>query len=283
MAQQLELIPLHPVASPFLKWAGGKTQLLKQFEPLFPPKFERYIESFIGGGAVFFHLFSFGRIREARLSDNNEELINCYQVVKTDVSELISLLKTHQKCHNEDYYYHMRSLQPIDLSLVERAARILYLNKTCFNGLYRVNRKGQFNVPIGSYENPAICNEDALTAASRVLENVTILHADFEECTNAAQTNDFVYLDPPYSPISETANFTQYTKDGFSGKDQQRLATVFEQLTTKNCYAMLSNSDCEPIRQLYQKHHIETVRAKRAINSKATARGAIGEIVVRNY
>lgn len=273
-------------AKPFLKWVGGKHQLLSQFEKLFPKSFNRYFEPFLGGGAVFFHLWNTGRLaKQVFLIDNNEELINTYWVVRDNLEALVDLLANHKKNHNKDYYYQVRSLdkQSVRLNNVERAARTIYLNKTCYNGLYRVNSKKQFNVPIGSYKNPKILYKDVLVAASSALQNTSLQVNDFREVVNLAQANDFFYFDPPYDPVSKTANFTGYTANSFRDKDQQDLAGVFKDLTEKGCFCMLSNSYTPFILELYQDFRIELVDARRAVNSDGNGRGSITEIVVLNY
>ena len=219
------------------------------------------------------------------LFDNNEELVNAYCIVRDKLDELISLLTTHQKNHNKAYFYQIRSLdrQDIQLSDVERAARTIYLNRTCYNGLYRVNSKKQFNVPIGSYKNPKILCEPVLETANLALQNVSIKVMDFRAITLLAQSNDFFYFDPPYDPMSETANFTGYTADNFRQADQRDLAKVFEALTNKGCSCMLSNSYTPFIRELYHHFEVKIVNARRVVNSNANGRGNIREIVVLNY
>jgi DNA adenine methylase len=273
-------------AKPFLKWAGGKQQLLAQFEALLPDRFERYIEPFVGGGAVFFYLWNAGRFqRTIFLSDTNEELINTYIVIRDQVGELVELVAEHERCHCRDYYYKIRALnrQNIAFSDVERAARTLYLNRTCYNGLYRVNQKGQFNVPMGSYKNPTILHEETLRVAHEALQGVSFAVADFEAILDLAQQDDFVYFDPPYAPVSKTASFTSYTAGSFGEDDQRRLAHVYEELTGRGCHCMLSNSYTPVILDLYHQYRIETVQAIRAINSDANGRGNINEVVVLNY
>lgn len=273
-------------AKPFFKWAGGKHQLLSQFETYFPRNFNRYFEPFLGGGAVFFHLWNTYRLPEqVFLFDNNEELINAYRVVRDDLEALIDLLATHQKNHNKEYYYQVRNLdkQNIGLSYIERAARTIYLNRTCYNGLYRVNSKKQFNVPMGSYKNPKVLYRDVLEVASSALQNVSIQVKDFREIIALAQTDDFFYFDPPYDPVSKTASFTGYTAGSFRDKDQRDLAGVFKELTEKGCSCMLSNSYTPFILELYENFRIEVVNARRAVNSDGNGRGNIKEVVVLNY
>jgi DNA adenine methylase len=273
-------------AKPFLKWVGGKQQLLTQFEAFFPVTLGRYFEPFVGGGAVFFHLWNTGKLPEqVFLFDNNQELINTYLVVRDKVDELIRILATHKQKHNKKYYYEVRNLdrREIKLSDVERAARNSYLNKTCYNGLYRVNSKGQFNVPIGSYINPQILYEDVLLNASAALQGINIELRDFRSIVDFAQSGDFFYFDPPYDPVSKTASFTGYTPDSFGDAAQRDLASVFARLTEKGCLCMLSNSCTPLIRKLYREFRIEIVLAKRAVNSDPDGRGNVQEVVVLNY
>jgi len=273
-------------AKPFVKWAGGKQQLLAQYDVLFPPRPRRYYEPFVGGGAVFFHFWNSGRLpRDAFLFDNNEELVNAYLAVRDQLDELLELLAVHKGNHCKEYYYEIRSLdrQDVELSNVERAARTIYLNKTCYNGLYRVNRKGQFNVPIGSYENPRIRDVDTLRVASIALQGVCVEVRDFRTMVDLAQAGGFFYFDPPYDPLSKTSNFTGYTAGSFRDDDQQALAYIFAQLSERGCLCMLSNSFTPFIRGLYQGFTIETVLANRAISSDPDGRGGIRELVVLNY
>jgi len=271
---------------PFLKWVGGKKQLLTQFEAYFPTEFNRYFEPFVGGGAVFFHLWNTGRLpNPAFLFDNNGELVNAYLTVRDRVSELIDILAAHQEKHNKKYYYKMRSLDRnvITLSSVERAARTIYLNRTCYNGLYRVNSQGQFNVPMGSYKNPQVLHVDVLQSASEALQRVHIEVRDFRTVVDLASPGDFFYFDPPYVPVSKTASFTSYTADDFSADDQRELAQVFAQLSDKGCACMLSNSYTPFVLDLYREFRIEIVQANRAVNSDANGRGSVAEVVVLNY
>lgn len=279
---------LMPSVKPFLKWAGGKTQLLDQFSPLFPKTFNDYYEPFVGSAAVFFFLFMQrvdGKLnyRYAYLSDINDELINTYMVVRNDLSPLIDLLRIHRQSHNKDYYYHIRSLIPDNLSVVERAARFIYLNKTCFNGLYRVNRSGQFNVPMGSYKNPQIFNERELGSVSIVLNSVSLSKSPYTDVLNHAKEGDFIYFDPPYYPLSKTSNFTSYSIDSFSEADQIELRDTFVKLDQLGCKVMLSNSWADFILDLYKGFNIIEVKAKRKINSDPEKRGKISELVVLNY
>ncbi|MBI3320777.1 MAG: DNA adenine methylase [Candidatus Omnitrophica bacterium] len=272
------------VARPFLKWAGGKTQLLSQFGPLFPPKgyFKKYLEPFVGSGAVFFQLQPHG----AHLADNNEELMNCYKQIQRHVEAVVELLRTHKRLHSTAHYYRVRSFQPRELSPVGRAARFIYLNKTCFNGLHRVNSKGKFNVPMGRYTDPPILDERGLWSAHRALKGVGLHCMLFDRfCSEFADRGDFVYFDPPYFPISATANFTSYTKDNFGYEDQVKLKETFERLENRGCFVMLSNSATGVIRNLYKRYQKTTyeVQARRVINSNAKHRQAITELVILNY
>ncbi|NLG78565.1 MAG: DNA adenine methylase [Firmicutes bacterium] len=264
-------------AKPFVKWAGGKGQLVEDLAAHLPEKYSAYHEPFVGGGALFFRLAP----ATAFLSDLNEELINAYLVVKNDCDALIRSLRKHK--NERAYYYEMRSLDPDTLDPVERASRFIYLNKTCYNGLYRVNRQGKFNVPYGRYKNPVYADEAQLRLASKVLANADIRVADFEIVLEQAKPGDFVYFDPPYQPISATANFTSYTRDAFDESQQRRLAAVFRELDRRRCYLMLSNSDSPLVRELYSQFRIATVMAKRCINCKGERRGAIPEALVLNY
>lgn len=267
---------------PILKWAGGKRQLLSQIDEYLPKSFCKYIEPFVGGGALFFYLLP----KDAILIDNNAELVNCYKVIQNRVKELIVSLNKHK--NEKDYFYKIRNIDrnPEDfknLSDVERASRNIFLNKCCFNGLYRVNSKGEFNVPFGKYENPTFCDKENLIAVSKILKNIQIINGDFEECFKFAKEGDFIYFDPPYQPISTTANFTSYTKENFSMEDQVRLLKVYEELDNRGCKVMLSNSYNEFILDLYKKYDLKTVYARRAINSDASGRGQIKEVLIINY
>jgi DNA adenine methylase len=275
--------------SPFIKWAGGKGQLLSQYEPWFPATFRRYIEPFVGGGAVFFHLYNQGQFagRPVFLIDHLAELITCYQIIQGEVEGLIAALRRHEPHkHNADYFYEVRNWdrQPdyAQRRDVERAARFILLNRTCYNGLYRVNRRGQFNVPFGRYRNPTICDADNLRAVSQALQGVTLLVGDFSQCLNLAGPGDLIYLDPPYHPLSETAKFTSYTRDNFDLEDQRRLAECFRELDGRGCHVMLSNSCTDLIQELYVEYAQIRVQATRAISSKGDGRGAIPELLVTN-
>jgi len=274
--------------TPFLKWAGGKTQLLGRLAPMLPERFGNYAEPFVGSAALFFWLRRNRGDFSSRLMDRNDELVNCYAVVRDQIDRLIPMLMDLQARHCKRFYYEVRAQRPETLSESERAARLIYLNKTCFNGLYRINSRGQFNVPIGSYKRPHIFDEATLRAASRALSDTVVERADFAAVEEHCRAGDFVYFDPPYHPISRTASFTAYAlgADGraaFGIEEQGRLAETFRNLDRKNCYAMLSNSDSKLVRELYRGWRIRIAPARRSINSDATARGAVNEIVVTNY
>ena len=277
----MSLSKLIPNAAPFLKWAGGKRRLLKQYTDFFPSvdSINHYYEPFIGSGAVFFHL----QPKNSILSDRNARLIELYQMIQADVDGVIDALQPHQ---NElDYYYHVRGQDPQTLTAVQRAARLIYLNKTCYNGLYRENRRGQFNVPFGRYVNPTICDEDRLRAASAALQGVTLKTGDFADVLADAAPNDFVYLDPPYVPLSTTSSFTSYNQHGFGEADQRRLADTIAQLTELGCDVMLSNSSAPLVYELYDngRYHLHEISARRNINSKANGRGPVKELLILNY
>lgn len=263
---------------PFMKWAGGKRQVLSQYLPFFPTNIRTYYEPFLGGGAIFFHL----QPSKSVLTDINAELVNVYQCVRDAVEEVILLLREHQKHHQKDYYYSVRanpSAEPI-----ERAARLLYLNKTCFNGLYRENSKGQFNVPMGRYKKPAICNPELLCSASHALQSAEIALEPFEYILKRSfHPQDLIYFDPPYHPISATSNFTSYNRYAFRTEDQIRLRETFVELARRGLRVMLSNSDCPFIRELYEGFNIHTIQAARSINSKCARRGKITELLITSY
>ncbi|NJO10855.1 MAG: DNA adenine methylase [Leptolyngbyaceae cyanobacterium SL_1_1] len=264
---------------PFLKWAGGKGQLIAQYEPYFPANFKTYYEPFLGGGAVFFHLAQ--RLDTAILMDINPELINVYCCVREQVEAVIEQLSRYQQNHCKDHYYQVRA--SLESTPVKRAARFIYLNKTCYNGLYRENLKGQFNVPMGRYKNPKICDADLLRRAAIALRSTQILAQPFSQVLNCATDEDFVYLDPPYHPISATSSFTAYSRHAFKKADQEKLQQVFSQLTARGVRVMLSNSDCAFIRSLYQGFYIHRIQASRSINTKAQQRGQISELLITSY
>jgi DNA adenine methylase len=266
----------------FVKWAGGKKQLLEQFNRFFPKKINRYIEPFVGGGAVLFFVLKEYKPKEVFIFDINEELIKTYEIIRDDVENLIKELKKLKSLHSKEVYYKIREEDPELLSKLTTASRFIYLNKTCFNGLYRVNSKGGFNVPIGSYKNPTIVNEEELREISKLLQNVKIKNASFEECLKYAKKEDFIYFDPPYYPLKKSS-FTTYTKGNFLDKEQQQLKEVFSELDKKGCRVMLSNSDTKFIKDLYKRFKVSFVKASRMINCNGKDRGKISEVVITNY
>ena len=271
------LVGLARKVRPFVKWAGGKGQLLPTLQCYVPPFFQRYYEPFVGGGAMFFFL----QPEQPFISDLNGELINAYQVVQNGVEELIQSLQEHR--NEEDYFYQVRGWDPSDVDPAQRASRFIFLNKTCYNGLYRVNQKGEFNVPFGKYQNPAICDEERLREASAALGAAEIAEADFAVAVAEAGENDFVYLDPPYVPLSGTSSFTSYTENGFGPGEQQRLAEVVQELSMRGCRVLLNNSDTPFVRKLYAEFNIGEALVARSINSNGNGRGAVSELVITNY
>ncbi len=269
------------IPKPFLKWAGGKRQLISQMDQFFPKEFNKYIEPFVGGGAIFFYLLP----EKAIICDINEDLINTYDVVKNDVAELIGSLKKHK--NEKEYYYSIRVVDrnPEEFngwSKTEKASRTIFMNRCCFNGLYRVNSKGQFNVPFGKYKNPKFCDKENLVAVNKALKNVKLVNDTFDKCLDFAEEDDFIYFDPPYVPISDSANFTSYTKDNFNTADQTRLYETFKTLDERGCKVMLSNSNSDFILDLYKDYRIHFLQAKRAINSDGGKRGTIKEVLITN-
>lgn len=266
-------------AQPVIKWAGGKRQMLSRYQEYFPGNYSAYHEPFLGGGAVFFHLAP----AVAYLSDYNDELINMYGVLQTDVDRLIEDLSRHR--NDEDYYYSIRSADVRRLSEVERASRLIYLNKTCFNGLYRVNKKGEFNVPFGRYKRPGFLNFDLLLAANKALSGAKIFRADFAAVLDNARPGDLVYFDPPYFPVSRTASFTDFTDRSFGPREQEKLADIFHELDRRGCLVMLSNSDTPFIRELYGRYGrgVISLTANRSINSKGDRRGPVGELLICSW
>lgn len=266
---------------PIVKWVGGKRQLMFELIKNMPKSYNRYFEPFIGGGALFFEL----QPEQAYISDMNEELINLYSVVRDNVYELIKDLSKHEV--SKEYFLEIRNIdrteQYTELSDVERASRFIYLNRTCFNGMYRVNSQGQFNVPFGHYKNPRIIDENNLLNCSGLLKKTEIKCADFSEILTKVKKGDLVYFDPPYVPLNETSSFTSYTKDGFDINMQFKLRDVCDELDNKGVKFMLSNSDTKLVNELYVNYEIKKVFASRQINANADGRGKITEVLVRNY
>lgn len=272
------------LVQPVLKWVGGKRQLLPEIEKYIPSTYKAYYEPFVGGGAVLFHL----QPKTAVINDINGELINLYSIIKDDVEALITDLQRHR--NESDYFYEIRELDRKKeeynrLSDVERASRVIYLNKTCYNGLFRVNRAGEFNSPFGSYKNPNIVNEITLRAVSNYFNksDIRFENTDFVQALDGIKKGSFVYFDPPYDPVSSSASFTGYDKGGFDRAEQQRLKELCDSLNEKGVKFLLSNSSTDFIRDLYKDYKIEIIKAKRAINSKGDSRGEIDEVLVRNY
>lgn len=274
---------------PVLKWVGGKRQLLPEIRKYLPKTTKNitYYEPFVGGGAVLFDI----QPDKAVINDANHELIDVYKVIKNNVEELITELKTDKYLNTLEKFYEIREIdrQPKynNLTGIQKAARILYLNKTCYNGLYRVNSIGEFNSPFGKYKNPNIINEPGLRAVSKYFNeaNITFLSGDFESTVKGIKKGAVVYFDPPYAPISKTSSFTGYNESGFGEEEQKRLKKLCDKLTEKGVHILLSNSDCEFIRELYgdeKKYQIITVNAKRSINSNGNSRGEVREVLVKN-
>ena len=287
MKQQYKQI-LSVAPKPFVKWAGGKRQLLPILAQHIPKKFEVYFEPFLGGGAFFFHLISQNNSLKCNVSDLNSNLILSYVTIRDRVEELILALEIHSKNYFKNpkqYYYQVRKSNP--KNQIDKVSRLIFLNKTCFNGLYRVNSKGKFNVPLGKYTNPNIVNRENLLAASYALQSkdISIKCQDFTKALENAQKNDFIYLDPPYQPTSDTSYFTSYTDENFGYKDQQRLLAEFEKLDSRGCKVMLSNSKSNEILGLfsaYTKNIIE-INSNRFINSDSKKRTGHTELLIKNY
>jgi len=294
------------IAKPFLKWAGGKGQLLEKLNTLYPHelisgKIKLYIEPFVGGGAVLFDVLQKFDIQKAVVIDLNKELINCYRCIKENVSEVISQLEILQNKfmslnigEQSKFYLDIRKkYNTIKLNCkfdFDKAADFIFLNKTCFNGLYRVNSKGEFNVPFGKYKNPKICGKENLALIHRLLQKVDIIYGDYKQCKDFATNETFIYFDPPYRPITETQSFVGYSQIGFNDNNQKELAAIVKELASKNCKILLSNSDPKNINpndnffdSLYKDFYIRRIKAKRMINCQADKRGNITEIVVWNY
>ena len=266
---------------PIVTWVGGKRQLMFELLENIPKSYNRYFEPFIGGGALFFEL----KPNNAYISDMNEELINLYQVVRDNVEELIKDLQKHDI--SKEYFMQIRNIDRTkkyqNWSDVKKASRFIYLNRTCFNGMYRVNSKGEFNVPFGNYKNPRIIDENNLINCSNLLQKTEIKNADFSKILNYIQKGDFVYFDPPYVPLNETSSFTSYTKDGFDIDMQFKLRDICDELDSMGVKFMLSNSDTKLVNELYANYEIKKVFASRQINANPNGRGKITEVLVKNY
>jgi len=300
-------INLAEYARPFVKWAGGKGQLLSTFERYYPSeliegRIKRYIEPFVGGGAVLFDILQKYRIEEAFIFDINEDLINSYQVIKNNVDALVEVLSDLEyrysrlnKDARKNMYYEVREVynsRPLNNSQpdIERAGQFIFLNRTCYNGLYRVNREGIFNVPAGDYKNPTICDDKNLYATSLLLQRVHIFAGDYRESIKYANKYSFVYFDPPYRPLNATSNFTSYNKFDFTDKEQVQLGHFFAEMNDTGALLMLSNSDPKNenpndnfFDELYGKFYIHRIKAKRAINSNGERRGFLSELLITNY
>ena len=291
---------------PFVKWAGGKGSLLPQLTNFYPLELrngiiDRYVEPFVGGGAVLIDILQKYDVKEAYAFDINEDLINCYNVIKIDVEELIEALKSIEKNYlklesenRQKYFYDIReeynSYKLGEKSNIKRASEFIFLNRTCFNGLYRVNKKGKFNVPFGKYKNPTICDSENLRNLSKILQIVEFEYGDYRKSCEYVNANTFVYFDPPYRPLSETSGFTSYTKENFSDENQKELAMYFRELNFKNAKLMLSNSNPKNVNpkdnffeEIYKDFNINEVTARRNINANSDNRGEISELLITNY
>lgn len=270
---------------PFTKWTGGKRKLIPKLKELMPEAYGNYYEPFIGGGALFFELSP----RVAIINDFNEELINCYIQIKENPIKLIEILKIHKEKNSKEYYLEIRGLDRADkfkeLSKVERAARIMYMLRVDFNGLYRVNSKNQFNVPYGNYANPKVVDEELINNISNYLNtyDITMTSGDFEDSVSTVKEGDFVYFDPPYIPLNETSSFTSYTHEGFSYEDQVRLRNTVRRLTEKGVKVMVSNSSSKLTIDLYEEFNIHYVEVSRTNGAKSSSRGIIKEVIITNY
>lgn len=272
------------LVAPVVKWVGGKRQLLDQIVPLLPKRITSYCEPFVGGGAVLFSI----QPHKAIVNDLNTDLIIVYEVIRDHVDDLIVSLQKYK--NTQDYFYKIRDIDRDksayqNMSKIEKASRLIYLNKTCYNGLFRVNQAGEFNTPFGHYKNPNIVNEPVLHAVSKYFNrnDITFLSEDFSTTLERLKKGAFVYLDPPYDPVSDTASFTGYNKGGFDKNEQIRLKKSCDELTRKGIKFMLSNSSTDFIKDLYKDYAISMVKAKRAINADANKRGEIDEVIIRNY
>jgi len=286
LAQEYSQIALSE-PKPFVKWAGGKRQLMSELEKNFPTKFGTYLEPFLGGGAVMFDLLTKEPNLKCNVSDLNSDLVLAYVTIRDRLEKLIESLENHSKNYHRDstgYYYEVRRQEP--KNQIEKVSRLLFLNKTCFNGLYRVNSKGKFNVPLGRYTNPNIVNKENLQAVSKTLqsEKIKISCRDFSSIIKDVKKGDFVYFDPPYQPVSDTANFTSYTHRDFTEDDLERLADLANQLNSKGCNVILSNSNSKTVKKLFSSGwKIKEIKANRAINSNSQKRTGHKEIIIKNY
>lgn len=269
---------------PILKWVGGKRQIMSEINKRLPKEYGNYFEPFLGGASVLMNI----NPEKAYVNDLNNELINVYEVIKQSPKELIENLKKHK--NESDYFYKVRSLDRDkekfqNMTNIQKASRIIYLNKTCYNGLYRVNLRGELNAPFGRYKNPLICDEENIKEVSHFFneKDIRFFNEDFEQFLSKCKKNDFVYLDPPYDPINDSSNFTGYNANGFGRNDQKRLKKLCDKLDKKGVKFLLSNSSTKFINDLYKEYKIDKIDAKRSINSKGNKRGSIKEVLVRNY
>ena len=286
MKQQYDQILVTP--KPFVKWAGGKRQLIPIINQNLPESFGTYYEPFLGGGALLFHILTDKNGQKCSISDLNSDLVLAYTTIRDRIDALISSLKSHEKNYQKDsksYYYSVRESNP--RNEVEKTSRLIFLNRTCFNGLYRVNSKGKFNVPLGKYTNPNIVNEENLRAVSSILQTnrISIKCRDFESVLRDAKKGDLVYFDPPYQPVSSTANFTSYTTKDFTYDDLTRLAELCLKLDSKECHVLLSNSDSKEVSDIFEKKpwKITRIEANRSINSNSKKRTGHFELLIKNY
>jgi DNA adenine methylase len=268
-------------AYPIVKWAGGKTRLLPALRRLIPAKIATYVEPFAGGAALFYELANEGLFERAILADRNADLVACYRAVRDDVERLIVALGAYK--YDKDLFYEVRDRDPSKLDDFERGARFLFLNRTCFNGLWRVNASGKFNVPFGRYKNPRIIDHAGLRAASAALAKAEVRNADFADVVRKLRPGDFAYFDPPYVPISKTSDFTAYAEGGFGPEDQERLVATFRELEARGVPAMISNADTDETRALYKGFAVHQVEAPRTINADPSKRGFTTELIVLNF
>jgi DNA adenine methylase len=273
-------------ARPFLKWVGGKKQLLPSLREYYPKEYGKYFEPFLGGGAVFYDL----QPKQALLNDINISLIGAYKDIKSQPQAVIKELRKLSKKYSllsvderKEFYYSIREKFNIKTPSLLRTAYLIFLNKTCFNGMYRENSSGGFNVPFGTYKNPKILDEENILAVSSLLSKATLLSGSFKEAVKSAKKGDFIYFDPPYYPVTKTANFTSYNSNGFLEKEQEELRDLFVELDKKGCFVMLSNSYSDYISKLYKGYEQNVVTANRAINSKGSGRGKVKEYLILNY
>jgi len=285
---RLQFDPLLDTPKPFVKWAGGKRQLIPTLNQNLPDNFGTYYEPFLGGGALLFHIITERNNPKCNISDLNSDLILAYITIRDKIDDLIPSLKNHEKNYHTNsisYYYSVRESNP--KSDIEKTSRLLFLNRTCFNGLYRVNSKGKFNVPLGKYTNPNIVNEENLRSVNRILNTtrVSIKCRDFEAVLSDAKKGDLVYFDPPYQPVSSTANFTSYTNKDFTFDDLFRLAELCQNLNSKGCKVLLSNSDSKEVAKMFSSKHwkISKIQVNRAINSNSKKRTGHFELLIKNY